>query len=102
MAEQIDQIELRVRAPVLRNREALETALDQAATQTYRDLPLGGPCVAGDLVTGEISVLVSVNPEQPLSWFATTLPLLEALAAAVPGPVFSVHAAPLSESTTAE
>lgn len=41
-------------------------------------------------------MLVSVNPETPLSWVATTMPVIDALAAAVPGPILSVHAEPIS------
>lgn len=88
------QIEIRVTSPVLRTQPGLELALERAADVIYGAFPQGGPCVAGDLAEGALTLLFHADADTPEAW----LPQLHVLCAVVHGPIQSVNVGPWVEA----
>lgn len=64
----------------------MDAAMDRAADVIYRRHQRGGPCIAGDLKSGVISILTFVDDEDCDAW----LPQLRALCLAIEGKIDSV------------
>jgi hypothetical protein len=65
-------------------------AMDRAADVIYKRHPRGSPSIAGDPVTGVISILTFVDDEDCDAW----LPQLRALCLAVEGRIDNVTVGP--------
>jgi hypothetical protein len=84
------QVEIRITAACLRHGDNMDAAMDRAADVIYRRHQRGGPCVAGDLTTGMISILTFVDDEDCDAW----LPQLRALCLAIEGKIDNVTVGP--------
>jgi hypothetical protein len=91
------QVEIKVTAPTLRDPAILDAAIDRAADVIYDGYPEGGPCVSGDLRSGELSLLLSVDIDKPEEW----MPQLAVLVQAVGGSVGEVNITPFVEAVPA-
>jgi hypothetical protein len=79
-------VEIRIAAACLLHAEHMEAAMDRAADVIYRRHQRGGPCIAGDLQAGVISILTFVDDEDCDAW----LPQLRALCLAIEGKIDNV------------
>ncbi len=68
----------------------MDAAMERAADVIYRRHQRGGPCIAGDLEAGVISILTFVDDEDCDAW----LPQLRALCLAIEGSIDSVTVGP--------
>ena len=91
------QVEIKVTAATLRDSATLDAAVDRAADVIYQGYPEGGPCVSGDLGSGELSLLLSVDIDKPEEWMSQ----LAALVQAVEGSVGEVSVTPFVEAVPA-
>jgi hypothetical protein len=91
------QVEIEVTAARLRTSAALGAALQRACSVIYTDFMKGGPCVAGDIRRGTLSVLLSVDSEDAQEW----LPQLRVLCSAVDGPIDRVTVGPFEQPVSA-
>lgn len=82
-------------APGFADGDALDRAINRAATTIYADFPQGGPCVAGSTLARSLTCLLSVDDETPEAW----LPQLQVLVRAVEGPIDSVSIEPFEETS---
>ncbi len=75
------QVQIRITAACLCQCDHMDAAIDRAADVIYRRHQRGGPCIAGDLQAGMISILTYVDDED----CDERLPQLRALCLAIEG-----------------